>query len=180
MTLGGREHAKRYDVIGHARFLTFSCRDRMPLFSEDDSRRTFVDDLEATRRTHSISLLAWVLMPEHVHLCAVPNTPGAVRQFVKHLKGAVARHVLAGWRGVKDARLDSCLDGRGRHVFWQPGGGYDRLVRDTDELREKVEYIHTNPVKRGIVRHPVDWPWSSARWYAGDRTGPVNIDAVPL
>jgi putative transposase len=178
MTLGGREHANRYDVVGYARFLTFSCHDRRPLFSDDTSRHRFAYDLEATRRSHSVRLLAWVLMPEHAHLCVLPTTPGEVREFLKHLKGAVARHVLAAWRETNDPRLQSCLQSDGGCAFWLPGGGYDRLVRNQDELREKIEYIHNNPVKRGLVDHATEWNWSSARWYAGDRAGPVTIDPL--
>ena len=43
---------------------------------------------------------------------------------------------------------------------------------------EKIGYIHRNPVKRGLVAAPIDWRWSSARWYAGDvdETLPIDID----
>jgi hypothetical protein len=42
-------------------------------------------------------------------------------------------------------------------------------------LHEKLEYMHWNPVKRELVRKPEDWPWSSARWYKGDRSSVVEI-----
>lgn len=51
--------------------------------------------------------------------------------------------------------------------FWQAGGGYDRNVGDESTLRTMIDYIHQNPVRRGLVDRPEDWIWSSARWYAG-------------
>jgi REP-associated tyrosine transposase len=62
--------------------------------------------------------------------------------------------------------------------FWQPGGGYDRNIISGHELLEKVNYIHTNPVRRGLVKHVIDWPWSSARWY--DRRVGMVMDTLPL
>jgi hypothetical protein len=42
-----------------------------------------------------------------------------------------------------------------------------------------VNYIHNNPVKRGLVEDPLDWPWSSARWYAGQGEVLLPMDGTP-
>jgi putative transposase len=63
---------------------------------------------------------------------------------------------------------------RVRHRFWQPGGGYDRNIMSIEALRSMVDYIHANPVRRGLVARAEDWEWSSARWYAGP--GPVKLE----
>lgn len=70
------------------------------------------------------------------------------------------------------------VDSEGLTRYWQKGGGHDRNVRDEEELWEKVRYIHRNPVKRGLVREPWEWKWSSARWYAGEREGEIPIDTI--
>jgi hypothetical protein len=62
--------------------------------------------------------------------------------------------------------------------FWQRGGGYDRNVHEITTLRAMIEYIHLNPVRRGLVKEVVDWPWSSARFYAG--LDNVNLAMDPL
>ena len=46
--------------------------------------------------------------------------------------------------------------------------------------KEKLEYMHANPVVRGLVRHPKDWPWSSFSSYAKNEAGLAGIDAVDL
>jgi putative transposase len=56
-----------------------------------------------------------------------------------------------------------------RRRFWQPGGGYDRNITSIEALRAMIDYIHANPVRRGLVARPEDWEWSSARWYRGLR-----------
>ena len=60
--------------------------------------------------------------------------------------------------------------------FWQKEY-YDRNVRDHKELVEKLRYIHRNPVKRGLVKRPEDWPWSSFRHYATGEAGVVQIES---
>jgi putative transposase len=54
---------------------------------------------------------------------------------------------------------------------------YDRNVRDHAEFVEKLRYIHRNPVKRGLVDRPEDWPWSSFRHYATGEKGAVEIES---
>ncbi len=85
--------------------------------------------------------------------------------------------ILDRWRTLEAPILPRLLDSNGHSHFWQRGGGYDRNIVTESELFEKVEYIHQNPVRRGLVKRSTDWPWSSARWYAGDRSGPVTIDS---
>ena len=46
---------------------------------------------------------------------------------------------------------------RVRHRFWQPGGGYDRNITTTATLRAMIEYLHANPVRRGLVAKAEDW-----------------------
>jgi putative transposase len=51
--------------------------------------------------------------------------------------------------------------------FWQPGGGYDRNVIEPYTLAEMIEYIHANPVRRGLVKKAEDWKGSRAGWFEG-------------
>ena len=64
----------------------------------------------------------------------------------------------------------------GTGVFWQKRY-YDRNVCDEREFREKLRYIHCNPVKRGLVLEAGDWPWSSFRHYALQEKAVVQIES---
>src|SRR5260370_1413390 len=63
--------------------------------------------------------------------------------------------------------------------FWQPRF-YDFNVYSHEKKKEKLEYMHANPVVRGLVKHPQDWPWSSFSFYAKDEVGLLEIDFVNL
>jgi putative transposase len=65
---------------------------------------------------------------------------------------------------------------RSRRRFWQPGGGYDRNVIDPPTAHQMIEYIHANPVRRGLVAVAEEWEWSSARWYAGITPARIEMD----
>jgi len=54
-----------------------------------------------------------------------------------------------------------------RRRFWQPGGGFDHNALDPHVILRMIEYIHANPVRRGLVENPDDWKWSSAGWHEG-------------
>jgi putative transposase len=165
-----RKKLHRYEVLGGARFLTFSCFQRLPLFGNDAIKNLFVEHLERSRRQHRYRLIAWVIMPEHVHLILVPDLPTSpITVILQNLKADFARAVIARWKELDAPVLHRLRTSAGQVRFWQHGGGYDRNVRDEAEYFQKIDYIHGNPVKRGLVENSLDWPWSSARWYAGDR-----------
>jgi putative transposase len=162
-----------------SRFLTCSCRARLALFRNDDIKNAFADRLEHARQLFNFLLIAWVIMPEHFHILLRPDLESAtVRQILHNIKGAFARRVIDRWKELDAPILPRLRDGKGVHRFWEVGGGYDRNIFSRDELVEKVNYIHWNPVKRGLVARPTDWAWSSARWYAGDRTGTPVVTRI--
>jgi putative transposase len=61
--------------------------------------------------------------------------------------------------------------------IWQPRF-YDFNVWSQTKFVEKLQYMHMNPIKRKLVTHPKDWPWSSFCFYAKKETGLVRIDSV--
>jgi len=102
-----------------------------------------------------------------VHEGGGPPGKPVARKAIRHLKSN-APEWLARVTVREGARL--------RHRFWQPGGGYDRNVTSTEALRTVIEYIHANPVRRGLVASAEDWEWSSARWYAALRPVKLEMD----
>ena len=173
-----RKQMRRVERANDARYLTFSCSRRLALFSNDAIKDVFVEELSRSRERLGFGLLAYVVMPEHVHLLVWPRLPEApVSKVVWDVKRAVARRVIGRWREIDAPVLERLQHHRGVR-FWQRGGGYDRNVFTRDELEEKVGYIHANPVRRGLAVRPTDWAWSSARWYAGEREGELGMDEV--
>ena len=65
-----------------------------------------------------------------------------------------------------------------RRLSWQ-SKFYDHALRSRQEYDEALSYIHMNPVRRGLVSEPGEWPWSSAGWIE-ERMGPIEIDFLRL
>lgn len=168
---------RRFEIANQPRFLTFCCYKRLPLFGNDAIKDAFATRLEVSRVRLGFRLCAWVVMPEHVHLIIVPNLPEvSTSQILSAIKRPFAELVLRRWKQLRAPILKHVRVATDRYRFWQAGGGYDRNVRDEGEMLRKIEYIYANPVNRGVVDKPVDWRWSSARWYAGFCDGPVEVD----
>lgn len=154
-----------YDQPNQPRFLTYSCYQRRPLLQEPGIRDDYLSHLEATRQRLCFKLFAWVVMPEHVHLIVLPSD-GSIRPVLRGLKQGFGQRTIRAWNAAGDAKLAHTRVGENTHRFWQRGGGYDRNVRSYDELRKHAEYIHANPVRRGLAECPEDWRWSSfAAWH---------------
>jgi len=97
-------------------------------------------------------------MPEHVHLLVSEPDVEMLSKSIQALKISVAR-------------LAAPVS-----PFWQKRY-YDHNVRDHESFVEKLDYIHGNPVKRGLCERPEDWRWSSFRHYASGEVGVVEIES---
>ena len=95
-------------------------------------------------------------MPEHIHLLVTEPERESLASAMQAFKQSVARHLGA------------------TEPFWQTRY-YDFNVRTERKRIEKLRYIHRNPVKRGLVESPDQWPWSSFNQYAFGFEGPVTI-----
>ena len=175
-----RRTLHRHEVTGTARFLTFCCHRRLRLFDNPRVRDRFVEHLAATAASRAANVMAWVVMPEHVHLVIFSDEPAlTMTRFTHALKRQFAVEVLYRWKSLNAPILPSLTKGDG-YRFWQTGGGYDRNVIGR-ELLEKIRYIHANPVRRGLVASPVDYRWSSAPAYTGHPHAgpPIRFDLLP-
>ena len=175
-----RKQVRHFDEAGHAHFLTFSCYHRMPLLSKDRSRRWLVAALQAARLKHRFDLWAWVIMPEHVHLLLWPRHPHyRISTILADMKRPEGQEAVA-WLEVNQPDFLERLTVRNRNRtyrhFWQVGPGQDRNVYDPATAHQIVDYIHTNPVQRGLAGRPEDWPWSSAAEWAGTEDVILKVD----
>ena len=106
-------------------------------------------------------LLAWCVMPNHVHILAEMWKPLGT--------------VLKNWKSYSGSEANKILGTTGE-TFWQ-ADYFDRYIRDREHYRRVVRYIENNPVKAGLVPEPCEWPWSSAP-YRG-RYGSDELPQIP-
>ncbi|GAB3346549.1 transposase [Lysobacter tyrosinilyticus] len=121
---------------------------RRPLFDDPTLAQLAMLELDETRRDGAIEPLAWVLMPEHLHV-VVRLDRGTLSQAIQALKSRTARAINAA-RGTM-----------GR--VWQPGF-YDHYIRDERDLLAQARYVVENPVRRGLAARCEDYPHWWCQW----------------
>jgi len=178
-----RKTCRRMNVPHHAHSLTFSCFGRQPFLDYDLTRRWMIDAIDRARCKLGYDVWAYVLMPEHVHILVRPREAEYdISEFLTALKLPVTRKACAHAKRCAPDLLARMLDRQpngDEHVrFWQRGGGYDRNIVTNNAAMNEINYIHANPVRRGICEKTVDWLWSSAAEYAGLEPGPLRIDRI--
>lgn len=179
MSTSGHRHRKRvkhFHEPGDLHELTFSTYRRKPLLTNDRWRRWLSQSIDKARQKQSCRLVAFVYMPEHVHLLILPENPDrkTISRYLSTTKRPVSVNVKQALTESGSALLKqlTVLERPGKTVFrfWQEGPGYDRNMNDERTVLTAIDYIHENPVRRGLCRSAVDWKWSSARWYASEGT----------
>ncbi len=165
---------------GHLHFITFSCYRRLPLLGTVGSRNVLVKILGEVRDRYGFALVGYVIMPEHVHLLIgepPKGTPSTVLQILKQRVSRYLRCNLHTRISAPQLNLQSGGVDHGLPQFWEPRF-YDFNVWSQKKKVEKLHYMHLNPVKRKLVAHPKDWPWSSFSFYARRDPGLVRVDPV--
>jgi putative transposase len=161
---------KRYYGKGDLHFLTFSCHRRLPFLGSQYARDSFLGELARVRRERVFLLVGYVVMPNHVHLLMSEPERGTVSTVLQLLKQRVSRK-------MRKNRSFSFCDDVETEAFWQPRF-YDFNVFTGGKVKEKLNYMHANPVIRGLVKHPKDWPWSSWGFYTKGETGLIDVDGI--
>ena len=151
---------KRFQQTKQFHFITFSCYKRQPLLHTEEAKNIVHQILEQTCRQQSLRIAAYFLMPEHIHL--LTNEP--------------AKETLATFLQIFKQLTSRQLKSPDQKQFWQRRY-YDFNVSSMEKYIEKVQYIHRNPVTRGLVSRAEDYRWSSFNHYATGEPGPVEIES---
>ena len=173
------QRLKRQHGRGDLHFLTFSCYRRLPLLKTMRARNLFVQALGKIRDRYKFLLVGYVVMPNHVHLLISETSKATPSLVLKVLKQRTSRDLRRVRRPALAGQLPlAFVQGDGSLLrFWQPRF-YDFNVWSEKKVREKLEYMHANPVTRKLVNHPGEWPWSSWSFYAKGEAGLVPIDPL--
>ena len=155
------------------------------MLSRDRTRLWAVEAIRRAASLHKFHLRAYVLMPEHVHLLVCPgeraySTSALLRSIKKSVANRAVRYVREHAPAFLGRMADRQPNGSIAYRFWQRARGYDRNLWSPRYVWETIDYIHANPVRRGLCERPEDWAWSSAADFAGTRAGPLAIDFASL
>jgi putative transposase len=119
-------------------FVTMCIANREHVLANDEAFAAFK---HAAARLHDWTVLAAVLMPDHLHVLAAPVTDrdAKIGNFAAAIKRWMRQELNASWK-------------------WQPGC-FDRLLRSGESLHDKWLYVEENPVRAGLAKHWQDWPY---------------------
>ena len=165
-----RRNLPHWQQPGSIYFVTWHCKKGQSLVPEE---RTIT--LEAVRYwdKRKWTVYGAVIMPNHVHLLVQP---------LERPDGSIfdLGEILHSVKSFSAHRINQRRNARGS--IWQDER-YDRIVRDEKELREKWEYLRSNPVKEGLAEKPEDYPWLyeyQGEGLEGQGPDPTGQRPVPL
>lgn len=161
-------------------YLTFVTNQRLPVFRTSALAEIACSALDEARRSGGFSIYSYVIMPDHVHI--VTGNERKPSDTLRFLKGISARRVIGHLkeRGHVEslAKLKvTSRSGSRTHPLWQHHSN-TFLITSEHVLMQKVNYIHLNPVKEGVVDLPSKFRFSSARiWEKNPKDDePLDVD----
>jgi putative transposase len=168
-----RKLVRHYHEPGDLHELTFSCYKRQPLLTNDVWREYLAGCIDAACYECEMQLAAFVFMPEHIHLLVVPiGSEPAIDRLLGRIKQPFSKWVKEQLTETRSPLLHRLTvqerPGKNCFRFWQEGPGNDRNLTTPSVIEAAIQYIHMNPVRRGLVKRAIDWKWSSASWYLLD------------
>jgi len=137
-------------------FVTTTLQDWKPLFSTADLRDAVEMQLYNLIPLKADALMGFVIMPSHVHILVGCKHGGLqLSEFMRSFKSLISRYIIPGGGSIWMKRFD------------------DFFIRTDNQFRVKLNYIHENPVRSGLVEDAISWKWSSARFWLADEEHPV-------
>lgn len=143
--------ALRYIFAGTPHHVTQRGNHRQCVFFSDADHKAYLSRLHEYATQHQVEVLAYCLMPNHVHLVLVPASGEGLQRALQRLH----------WRHAR--RINRALERIGH--LWQ--GRYFASALDEPHFWAAMRYVELNPVRAGMVERAEDFPWSSARAHCG-------------
>jgi REP element-mobilizing transposase RayT len=163
----------RYRILhpDHAHFVTATVVAWLPVFTTAARCDILIESLAHCRKTKGLRIYGWVILDSHFH--GVLGAPD-LSQVLADLKRHTARRLIEQLQGencswlLRQLRASRLAHKRESvHQVWQEGSHPQALMSDRI-MEQKLEYLHNNPVKRGLVASPEHWRYSSAHeWMVG-------------
>ena len=164
---------KIHDKDG-AYFLTFQIVGWVDLFSRQEYRDIVIESLKYCQKEKGLNLFAYVIMSNHIHLLAQSEV-GNLSGFIRDFKNFTSKRFIDFINCEKESRSDwlklvftyhGKFKDNQKFQVWTHEKHAEHIYR-LKFIEQKVNYIHNNPVRSGIVDNPEDYLYSSARNYAG-------------
>ena len=154
---------KRYFETGYSYFVTTIAQNRRPIFLDTKMCMILLVSLEYFKLILDYRVYAYCIMPDHVHIIIHPCGKYELSYIMQMIKGSFARKV----------NKMNALTGK----LWQKRY-YDEVVRDEVMLIRKIEYLHNNPLRAGMVKSLEEYRYSSYQFYFNNKCDILTIDQM--
>jgi len=164
---------KRINLDNQVYFITTNTFKRKRVFKDDRNCKLFMGVLSYCQKRYKFKLYGYVVMPDHIHLLIQPDdnyTISAVIQkiksiFAKEFKLKIKKRVAASLARGGDSKTIAYAELiEYNHPIWQKSF-YDHAIRNEQDFEEKLDYIHQNPIRVGLVKSADQYKWSSYKNY---------------
>lgn len=151
-----------------AYYLTSVTHNRIPIFQTDNIKEIVAKAFDEVRRSVGIRIFAFVIMPDHKHV--LTDNAREIKDVLRYLNGISAKRIID---HLKENGFESSLqklriqerENKHKHSVYEHHPNAIRITGE-DAFIQKVNYIHLNPVRAGLVKHPDDYLYSSSRqWH---------------
>jgi REP element-mobilizing transposase RayT len=157
------------------------------IFSRQSYRDIVVDSFKFCQREKGLNVLAWLIMSNHVH-CILSSKTGKLSGTIRDLKGFTSKEILAlvesgsesrkSWMLHQFSYFSNTHSRNESYQLWTHENHAEELSPHNPEMAfVKLNYIHQNPVRAGIVLQPEHYLYSSALDYCGQK-GLIDIDFI--
>lgn len=166
-------------------FLTCTVIQWIDLFSRKDYKDIIVDSLNYCVREKSLTINGWVIMTNHIHLVGRCDPPGEMSNFLRDFKKFTSKKFIATMQSSQESRRDWLLDKFSFEAKRTKRADFYKIWKNDNhaidlsylDMMEKIDYIHNNPVRAGLVEFPEHYVYSSARNYVGEK-GLVEVEVI--
>ncbi len=164
----------RYRVLHsqYPHFITATINNWLPLFTRPELTEIVLDSWRFLQKDSKLEIFGYVILENHLHLLARSQN---LSRDMQRFKAFSAKEILAYLKAQKERQMLRLLEFFKRphktectYQVWEEGN-HPQIIQDEAMLRQKLDYIHQNPVKRGYVDLPEHWRYSSARNYLGQK-----------
>jgi REP element-mobilizing transposase RayT len=173
--------AQRYRIEGSIFYITSNIYNRIKIFTRPSYVIPIIDSLNYYRYQYRCKLIGYVIMVDHVHLLMWPTVEKAITDFMRDFKrftsGRITRQAKVEGKTdwVKRFEEAGTVTERAEHKVWQDSF-WEQTIYSEEFLRQKLNYIHLNPVRAGLVGNAEEYPYSSYRNYYLNDNQLIEID----
>ncbi len=166
-------------------FCTLTVVDWIPIFIDKRYVEPILSSLTFCREKKGLTLYGFVIMPNHLHLLAEAGEQLEIvmRDFKRFTSRSVQDILRAENRTTILRWLSNATEptrrNKGSSSLWK-SGFHPKAIMNHKMFEQKLNYIHHNPVRKGLVQRPEDWWYSSAGFFEGHKDMSLQIDVVEI